>query len=162
MTPAEKRSLIVAALVAKDWNVSQAARLLGVHRQALQRDVRQWGGAVALRNEWESVAPATCVAHATIRECDASGECNAKSNVALTYGERERTLADVNSVALTEAEAKSFKSTTLPLDREEWLFLRRRAEREADLGGDSSLRGAIKALIRAEMERERKDEEQGR
>lgn len=156
-SPAEKRERILRALIASAWNVSRAARLLNVHRQGLQRDVREYGGLEALRvacNEFLSVAPATCVAHATLRECVATGGCNTKSGVALTYVGGAPILSNVNGTT-SEAEAvKTFKSTTLPLDREEWIFLRRRAEREADAGGDSSLRGAIKSLIRAEMQKE--------
>lgn len=93
-----------------DWNVSRAARAIGVHRQALQRDLRRWGGVMGLRDGGPDEKPPV---------------------------------------------PGRFKQATVVLTFNEWLWLRRRAEREAEAGGDATLRAAIKACITEAMAREK-------
>src|SRR5262245_46454829 len=138
-TATERAQVMAAALVRSEWNVTCAAKLLGIHRQALQRELRRYGGVVGLRRMVEAVAPATGatdatdathVAPATNRENGKSGGATRSADVALTYDALGPILERMETVV---APTEAFKSTTVPLSREEWLWLRRRAEQEADL-----------------------------
>jgi len=164
MTRTEKRERIVKALQGKKWNVSEAARALGVHRQALQRDLREWGGAVALRNAVEAasaathlrlVAPATGATQQEIGSSAGATQNAEPEDVALTHGSLGRSFAPMEASAEESQGPAAAKSATVVLAFDEWLWLRRRAEREAAVGGDSSVRGAIRALICEAMAHEK-------
>lgn len=159
MTPAEKRERVLRAMRATGWNVSEAARRLGVLRQALQRDLRRWGGVARLRNAPEAPAPPTpearcsathlkLVAGATHRKARnlVGATQNAENgDVALTLPNDEPNFVPVSSSA--QPIDVALRQATVLLSFDEWIWLRRRAEREAAAGGDSSVRGAIKACI---------------
>lgn len=173
LSRSEKKRRLVEALEASDWAVSKAARRLGVYRQALQRDLRPWGGVLALRKQVEKEREDRCAATDRKGVAGATSPSDKDPSVprgatqiteserfTLTKGGDFPNVSSVESQAIQSAETP-VRTATVPLSWDEWVWLRRRAEREAAAGGDSSVRGAVRACIREAMTRkdaEAKDE----
>jgi transposase-like protein len=152
---ASERRRIVDALRDEDWNISRAARRLGVLRQALQRDVRKMGGLLFVREQHgvADVAPVAPVAPqrgATGATTEVVEPATQSATVALRESKVVSIFANVNGNTETAADEmgdREFRTANVPLTYDEWLWLRRRGEQEALHGGDASIKGQIKSLI---------------